>query len=253
MMRTYLPFHSLLVAVLLLPACATQIEESLENETGGVCKHLFILSGQSNMKRMHYDKDFTPFVREEFGANNIIVVWDAKGGKPISRWYKNWTSATGKFPKIRGDLYDRLIKKVESAIEGQKIKTITFIWMQGEDDARTSNGDVYGASLSGLVEQFEHDLQRKDINVVIGRISDFDLENKKYPHWTKVRNEQVRFIESYERGAWINTDDLNDGLDRLGNPISNDLHYSKIGYEILGRRFAETSIELVKKLTVNNC
>ena len=215
-------------------------------------KHLFILSGQSNMERMHYDKDFTPFIREALGASNVIVVWDAKGGQPISRWYKNWASATGEFPEIRGDLYDRLMKKVQSAIEGQRIKTITFIWMQGENDARKGYGGVYGASLAGLVQQFASDMQREDINVVIGRISDFDLENKKFPHWTKVRNEQVRFIESYERGAWIDTDDLNDGLDRQGNPISNDLHYSKTGYEILGRRFAETSIDLIQKSNVNN-
>ena len=215
-------------------------------------KHLFILSGQSNMERLHYDKDFTPFIREEFGASNVIVVWDAKSGQPISRWYKNWTSASGEFPKIRGDLYNRLLMKVQSAIKDQKIKTVTFIWMQGENDARKGNGDVYATSLAGLLQQFEHDFQRGDINVVIGRISDFDLEDKKFPHWTKVRNEQVRFIESYQRGAWIDTDDLNDGLDRQGKPISNDLHYSKTGYEILGRRFAETSIDLIQKWIVGN-
>jgi len=218
----------------------------------GSGKHLFILSGQSNMEGMHYDKDFTPFIRSKFGASNIIVVWDAKGGKPISRWYKDWTSVTGEQPKIRGDLYNRLMKKVQTAIEDQKIKTITFIWMQGENDARDGNGDVYGSSLSGLVQQLEHDMQRKDINVIIGRISDHDLENKKFPHWIKVRNEQVRFIKSYKRGAWVDTDDLNDGLNRRGEPISNDLHYSKSGYEILGRRFAEKSIELIQKWALDD-
>ena len=215
-------------------------------------KHLFILSGQSNMEGMHYDKDFTPFVRRKFGANNIIVVWDAKGGEPISRWYKNWVSATGEQPKLRGDLYNRLMNKVQTEIEGQKIKTITFIWMQGETDARNGYGDVYRSSLSGLVQQLEHDMQRKDINVIIGRISDFDIENKKFPHWTKVRDEQVMFIRSYKRGAWIDTDDLNDGLSRRGKPISNDLHYSRLGYETLGRRFAEKSIELIQKWAVDD-
>jgi len=243
----------ILIAIIAISAATScAIDKGLGKKQADSGKHLFILSGQSNMERLHHDKDFTPYIREEFGASNIIVVWDAKSGQPISRWYKNWTPATGELPKIRGDLYNRLIKKVQSAIEGQKIETVTFIWMQGERDARNGNGDVYGASLSGLVQQFEDDMQRKDINVVIGRISDFDLENKKFPHWTKVRNEQVRFIESYERGAWIDTDDLNDGLNRRGNPISNDLHYSKVGYQTLGRRFAETSIELIKKQTFNN-
>jgi hypothetical protein len=209
--------------------------------------HLFILSGQSNMEGMHYKKDFNPYIEQAFGKENVIVVWDALGGQPISRWYKDWKSSSGKTPAVAGDLYDRLMTKVKKAITGQNIKTVTFIWMQGETDARNGDGDVYEASLKGLIDQVKTDLKRNDINVIIGRISDYDMKNKKFPDWTMVRNIQVKFAETYPHGGWINTDDLNDGPSRRGAIFKNNLHYSKAGYEILGKRFAEKAIEMINR------
>jgi hypothetical protein len=221
------------------------ISSSLIHATSG--KHLFILSGQSNMEGMHHWKDFTPQIKQAFGADNIIVVWDAKGGEPISRWYKSWKSSRGDIPKLRGDLYDRLMQKVITQTSGQKLSSVSFLWMQGETDARNGDGDVYRESLTGLVRQLSEDLRRDDINVIIGRISDYDMQNREFPHWTLVRNEQIKFSENYPRSSWFDTDDLNDGLDRLGKQVTNDLHYSKIGYEILGKRFADHAIQLIKK------
>jgi len=206
-------------------------------------KHLFILSGQSNMARLNPSESFTPAVVGEFGKNNVVVIKDAEGGQPIRRWYKQWKPAQGDDPKATGDLYDRLMTKVNAAIKNTKITTVTFIWMQGERDAREQHGDVYAASLKGLIEQLGNDLGRKDIHFVIGRLSDFDLENKQYPHWTMVRKAQVEVAESSPRGGWVDTDDLNDGKEQ-----ENDLHYSKEGYKTLGLRFAEKAIELIKKM-----
>ena len=45
--------------------------------------------------------------------------------------------------------------------------------------------DYYEKSLIGLYNQLTNDLNYKKINFLIGRISDFDLLNKKYKHWTK--------------------------------------------------------------------
>jgi len=208
-------------------------------------KHLFILSGQSNMERLNPDESFRPTIVGKFGTDNVIVIKDSLGGQPIRRWYKNWKPAQGDEPKATGDLYDRLMNKVKAAIKDQNIKTVTFIWMQGERDARESLGDVYAASLAGLLGQLKNDMQRQDINFVIGRISDFDLDNKNYPHWTKVREAQVKFAESNKRYAWIDTDDLNDGVNQEGKEIKNDLHMSVEGYKTLGRRFAEKAIALI--------
>lgn len=105
-------------------------------------KHLFILSGQSNMVHLNPEVSFTPLLEEEFGKENVIIVKDAKGSQPIRRWYKNWKPLVGDEPKVRHELYDVLINKVYSAIVNENIETITFIWMQGERDAREKQGEV---------------------------------------------------------------------------------------------------------------
>ena len=209
-------------------------------------KHLFILSGQSNMQGHRPGEAFTPTVAKEFGSKNIIVVQDALGGQPIQRWYKGWVSPTGEKPKTTGDLYVRLMSKVKPAIKGQKIASVSFFWMQGERDAKMKWGPVYEKSLNGLIKQLKSDLGRQDMNSVIGRLSDFDMKNKKYAHWTIVRDIQVKIGESNARTAWIDTDDLNTGKARNGKDYKDDLHMSIEGYKIMGKRFAEAAIKLIK-------
>ena len=209
--------------------------------------HLFILSGQSNMDNLNPSSSFIPAVEAEFGKDNVITVKDAHSGQPIRRWYKNWKPAQGDKPSGTGDLYDILIKQVNSSIKGKKLTTVTLVWMQGERDAREKHGDVYSASLKGLINQIKNDLGQKEINFVIGRLSDFDMDNKRYPHWTMVREAQIAVAEADSRGAWVDTDDLNDGRNRDGELVYNDLHYSVEGYHILGKRFANQSISLIKQ------
>lgn len=98
--------------------------------------------------------------------------------------------------------------------------------------------------------QLSQDLNRDDVNFVIGRLSDFDMDNKRYPHyphWTQIRDVQVKVAEDHPRGAWVDTDDLNDGKNRGGKDIKNDLHYSAEGYVIFGERLAEKAIGLIEK------
>ncbi len=222
-----------LTAILIVLSCASSVNAADKE------MHLFILSGQSNMARLDPSISFTPAVEKAFGKENVTIVKDAQSGQPIQRWYKQWKPAQGKTPATTGDLYERLMKKVNAAIKEDKYTTVTFVWMQGERDAKDKQGEVYAASLKGLIAQLAEDLKRKDIHFVIGRLSDFDLADKKYPHWTMVRKAQVEVAEAYSRGAWIDTDDLNDGKDAL--------HYSAEGYKKLSERFAQKSIELIKK------
>lgn len=208
-------------------------------------QHLFILSGQSNMAGLDPKISFVPTVEKAFGKANVVVVKDAQGGQPIRRWFKQWKSESGETWQGSGDLYERLMAKVKQATHGKVFRTVTFVWMQGERDARKKHGAVYAASFKGLIAQLQDDLKRKDIHFVIGRLSDFDMENRRYPHWTLVREAQVALAEEDPRGAWVDTDDLNDGINRKGQTIKNDLHYSVEGYRLLGQRFAEAAIQML--------
>ncbi len=209
-------------------------------------KHLFILSGQSNMEGIRPEESFTPILEAKFGAENIIIVKEAQGGRTIRRWYRDWKPSDGDFPKAQPDMYELLMDKVYAAIENEKIETVTFVWMQGESDAIKDQGEVYEASLTGLYDQLSNDLKRNDINFVIGRISDYGIANKKYAQWTMIRDIQVKIAESDPHFGWIDTDDLNDGINRKGEYIKNDAHMSADGYVIMGKRFAEKAIQLIE-------
>ena len=209
--------------------------------------HLFILSGQSNMTGLRPEVSFTREITNQFGRESVIIVKDAKGAQSIQRWYKDWKSVEGVPSKFKGDLYDRLLTNVNNAIKGRKIKTITFVWMQGEQDAAVNQVGVYKASLEGLMTQLENDLGRKDINLVIGRLSDYSLASGKHPQWQDMRDLQQAFAEENPRAAWVNTDDLNNRLDPKTDQPFDDVHYTASGYVILGQRFAQKSIQLIHK------
>lgn len=198
------------------------------------------------MVRLRPEESFIPTLEETLGRR-IIMVKQALGGKPIRNWYKNWKPLEGNEPWAEPELYDSLMNEVYTKIENKEVVTVTFIWMQGERDAREKFGNVYANSLIGLYHQLSEDLGRQDVNFVIGRLSDFDLENTIYPHWTLVRDAQVKVGESNPRFGWIDTDDLNDGYNRRGEEIKNDLHMSDEGYVIMGQRFAQKSLELIEK------
>lgn len=211
-------------------------------KSGG--KHLFILSGQSNMVHLDPDESFIPTLKKELGDNSIIIVKDAKGTQPISRWYKK-AKLNQNEPQI-GDLYDRLLIKVNDSITETKIKSVTFVWMQGERDAKLGNAFVYEDYLRGLYHQLSKDLKRTDINFVIGRLNDFDMTNSKWTDWTKIRDIQVKVAESNPHFGWVDTDAFNTGTGLNGKPVVNDIHMSKEGYSLFGKAFAEKTIKLIK-------
>jgi hypothetical protein len=200
--------------------------------------HLFILAGQSNMVRVDPDSSFTPFLRAAFPRDEIIVVKDARRGMPIERWLKDSGPRRASRAAAPGDLYDRLMTRVRTAIADKKPHSATFVWMQGEANAGLRRGNAYAMNLRQLLDQLRADLGRNDLNVVIGRLSDFGLQDRRFPHWTLVRTAQVDVADSEPRGAWVDTDDL--------NGPGNRLHYTPEGYTELGRRFAPKAIELIK-------
>ena len=212
-------------------------------DAGDGKKHLFILSGQSNMAGHRPNEAFIPAVEEAFGKESVIVVQDALGGQPIQRWYKDWKDPQGAAPETTGDLYDRLMSKVEPAIEGEELASVSFFWMQGERDAKMEWAAVYEESLLGLYRQLSADLGRHDMIFVIGRLSDWGNGKEQ---WDQIRTIQVKVADSDGKFAWVDTDDLNDGKNRRGKEIKDDLHYSGEGYKVFGERMAAEAIKRIK-------
>lgn len=207
--------------------------------------HLFIFSGQSNMVRLDPKQSFRPVLEKALGKERVLVVKDASNGQPIRRWYRLWKDENGNKPKEScGDLYDRLLRKVSQSTRDKSILTVTFLWMQGERDAREKHGAVYADALRGLYRQLCADLGRNDICFVIGRLSDYDLKNENFPHWTLIREAQVEVADDSDQFMWISTDDLNDVYNENGEKVKDDLHYTSEGYKTFGIRLANAALRL---------
>jgi Carbohydrate esterase, sialic acid-specific acetylesterase len=200
---------------------------------------LFLLSGQSNMARMDESAVLQPELEKAFPCDDVVVVKHAKGGKPIRRWYKAWRAPEGTnveaSPEPHGDLYDRLLKEMRGAVAGRRLASVVLIWSQGEHDAREGLSASYAESLQGLVAQLRNDLGRKDVGVVLARLSDHGL---KKPHWRAIREAQMQLAQTDPLVKWVDADDLN-GPD-------DELHYSAEGYATLSARLAKEAIQLVR-------
>lgn len=212
--------------------------------------HLFILSGQSNMAGMKPELGFLPEAKKLFDGE-VVYLKVAKGGQQISLWVKEWSEIAKKnkvdtsqvsAKNLKAIYYQQILTKYKELLKKYpKPTSTTFCWMQGERDAKAKLDGAYEDALKQLIANLRRDLQRPDMNVVIGRISDY--ENK--GSWENVRQIQVEVAKDDPKGAWVDCDDLNDGIGKKGKKLENDLHYTKEGYKALGERFARQAKALV--------
>lgn len=232
------------VLVILLVGCLAAPFARAAGEGG---QHLFILTGQSNM-RGALPGTFADAVARVFGKDNVIVVTAGRPSLPIKRWYKAWTPPEGMTdpdPQLNGTMYAELMKSVQRAIQGKSVRTVTLIYMQGEEDARIGWGSVYEKSFNGLLEQFKSDLGVQKVNFVLGRINDAWLPQHGIKDGAVVRDAQVKLGEGRPNGAWIDTDDLNTGVNPWGGYSYEDGHFPPPGYRVMGQRFARKACLLI--------
>ncbi|TWT84325.1 Arylsulfatase [Planctomycetes bacterium CA13] len=202
------------------PPTPTASGEASERRT-----HLFLCSGQSNMKNLDLSVSFTPTLKQAFPNDEVIVTKVAYGGRGISRWVP------------RAKIYTELLAAAKKASTGKKIDTMTFVWMQGEKDHQEdATTTAYERNLKTLYQQLSEDFDRDDINWVIGRLSDARLGTA---NWDAIRQIQVDVADNHARAAWVNTDDL--------NGANNGVHCPPGGYKQMGLRFADKAIGLIKQ------
>jgi len=214
-------------------------------------KHLFILSGQSNM-RSPVPESFEAAVSKVFGKNNVTVATFSVPSQSIRQWYKNWTPPEGvdleskqlKQAEPNGGLYDKLLETVRKKAGDQQFSTITFVWMQGEADGQAGWGAVYEKSFLGIIDQLKADLKRDDVRFVIGRINDH--HNIKEGNGREVvRGAQVKIGTENANGTWVNTDDLNTGINPWCGYENDGEHFPNPGYRVLGQRFARAACKQI--------
>jgi hypothetical protein len=206
--------------------------------------HLFILSGQSNMAGLKPENAFLPELKKLLPDDEIQHIKFAKGGQPIRKWVKNFDEISAKSQlsprKDPGAFYDQTLKVARASIAATPPKTITFLWMQGERDAKEKLSAAYEESMNTLIANLRKDLDASEMNFVIGRLSDFSTTE----HWEAVRAAQVKVAKDDSRGSWVDTDDTNNKV--KNGKAHNDLHYTKEGYDLFGQRLARQAVLLIK-------
>lgn len=217
------------------------------NDYENLKRHLFILSGQSNMEGMNA----APFVAELkkiMPDTDIQFVKVAKGGQPIRKWVANYQQLAKNagiekdFSNVKPVYYDAILKAVAGTPGDKKgFDSVSFLWMQGERDAKENLAPAYRTSLESLIASLRRDLKCPDMNVVIGRISD----HMKDGDWQKVRTAQVQAATSDPHGAWVDTDDLNNKPRKDKTGTQDDLHLTAPGYKLLAQRLARQAAALV--------
>jgi len=97
--------------------------------------------------------------------------------------------------------------------------------MQGERDAREKFSAAYSGALKQFIDTLRRDLGQPQMNLVIGRLSDFGKTDDL--HWQKIREAQVSFASADLHAGWVDCDDLNDR--QKDGMTRNDLHYTQQG------------------------
>jgi hypothetical protein len=235
-------------------AFPTQAEESAAAPATG--KHLFILSGQSNMGPAGLNIAFTESVEKTYGKENVVVARYFRNSQPIRQWVRDYkfppdeklTEAEAEKRKQslerypNGGFYDgQMLPSLKKTMEKFQPTTITLIWMQGEEDANGTS-ETYADAFEKLIGQLRTDLAFENVTFVIGRINDFYL---KRPEGKEIREIQQKLAESNPHGAWIDTDDLNTGINPWGVNEVDGGHFALDNYPVLGRRFADAADKLI--------
>ena len=238
-------------ALLLAPLAAT----CAADEPAAKAKpfHVIILSGQT-MNGVDPKKGFEAEAQERFAGADVLYFKIAKGGAPIRLWVAEWNDIATRHgvdvkavranDTTQGTLYYQpILDEYRKLIEGRAAPaSVTFCWMQGEQDGKDKLDAPYADALTQLLANLRRDLKRPDMNVVIGRLNDWGEGN--HASWHKVRQAHMDIAASDPHAAWIDTDDLNDK--EVNGVMQNQYHFTGPGCALLGRRFARQSSVLVK-------
>lgn len=217
-------------------------------------RHLFVLSGQSNM-RPELVAAFRARVESVQGEGTACFAHFARPSQPIRMWDRDWRpppdasltaaqrDAFAKRP--HGMLFDALLRNVREVRADAPLAGVTLVWMQGEADAIAGWSEVYADSFRRVCERLGKELGQADVSFVIGRINDHYVAREHAREGVEIRAVQVALAEAAAHGAWVDTDDLNTGVNPWGRREVDGGHLTVDGYTLLGQRMADAAMRLL--------
>lgn len=188
---------------------------------------------------------FARRLKELHPDRNVAIIKYSRGGTSIDAaaspatqfgcWDPDWTGGEGKGEGV--NQYDHFLATLANARDdsdidddGEEDRLIPagIVWMQGESDAMDEVvAKRYEANLTRLVGLIRQAMGDKQLHVVIGRITDWQV----WEHSDEVRAAQSSFVSQDDNSSLVTT------TDNYGN--SDPWHYDTAGYLDLGRQFAD--------------
>ncbi|MFT3701248.1 MAG: sialate O-acetylesterase [Agriterribacter sp.] len=233
------------------------------NAVKGVAgRWIALQTGASNMPGWPYKNAFGPeigfahTIQTLMPGEDIAILKYAVGGTGIARssdYHDYIPSLKGfddkgqnwHFPepgKQTGELYIQFMNNIRNGMDSLKkiyrhCRIRGLIWMQGEHEAgisKTMAGD-YAILLAGFIQSIRKDLQIKHLPVVIGQVN---LNTWAFGDLARQRQMEYSATDPYSK--LIQTTDL----PRNGN--GDTAHFDAEGMLLLGERFAEEMLQLLK-------
>ena len=218
------------------------------------------------IKEPYKDGAFGPEIGFAFAIQKLLpnekiaIIKYAEGGTGIARSqdYSDYIPALKDFndkgrnwyPPVNGKesglLYKNLTDNIQDGLKalkdkGLKYEIVGFIWMQGEHEAGISKkmaGD-YGKLLTLFRESLRRDLRLKKLPFIVGEIN-----SHTWAYGDNARKEQALACQNDINSILVKTTDLSRGS------IGGAAHFDANGMMILGDRFAEGMITLLRKKNI---
>lgn len=199
----------------------------------------FNYSTDTQLKELSYN--FGPEVglaqrlNEEFPDLDFIFIKYAIGGSSIEEWLPNVESKIQR--KVDFDsIYVDFLKTSNKVISKYNAKILAFLWMQGEQDAcYESTSKSYEVNFTSFINTVRSDFENQNLPIVFGKINP---KSDAFKYVQNIQNAQYNVFIKIPNTFYINTDSVEKHKDNI--------HYSSLGYLILGRKFGDVACEILK-------
>ena len=182
---------------------------------------------------------FAQRLAEVFPEDAILLIKYAVGGSSLFDWAPDWSEADAQITgnPAFGPLYDKMMDRVAAITSGKAVRFEAVLWMQGERDARIPRaGKDYYVHFETLITRLRNDLNTPALPILFGRVNP---PPERYPARDLVNEAQEKIAVDLAFTYLVDTD----GLSKL----DDDLHYNTEGQQALGRRFADTYLNLLRR------
>jgi hypothetical protein len=149
--------------------------------------------------------------------------------------YGHWSPVVKGAPSYRKFMKITRAAMADLDASGVKYEIAGMLWLQGESDANEKKGDTYEKNIIDFISHMRKEFKTKDMPFIIARIC--DNWGRETGHAKLVRDAQMKAAKTIHNVRCFDTDDC---------AISGG-HYISAGLAVIGKRFAETYIEVDNK------